>query len=309
MMIKIFTFDLCNVFSTEFDQEDCPTDCSRPCENVCPANAISLQENTGLGSPYEIQIPRDGVITERCYGCGRCFPVCPYDKIREVTYVRDAITTADLMKRDDVDAIEIHTSGRQTTPFRELWTALGDSVKYMKLIAPPGFWVSLPNGGNSTISSMNEMFSTMKPNLQCFNLCQLDGRPMSGDIGREATKETVAFAVQMADARDDSMPGFLQLAGGTNAHTVDGLKKEGLFQTTIVTKNSDYATSRAGSADSSHALIGGVAHGGYARKIVGRAMRAMQSQHGVVARIEDHPHHLLLALKETLALVGPFKCQ
>lgn len=24
---------------------------------------------------------QDGVITERCYGCGRCFPVCPYDKI------------------------------------------------------------------------------------------------------------------------------------------------------------------------------------------------------------------------------------
>lgn len=30
----------------------------------------------------------------------------------EVTYIRDALTTADLMKRDDVDAIEIHTSGR-----------------------------------------------------------------------------------------------------------------------------------------------------------------------------------------------------
>ena len=24
-----------------------------------------------------------GVLTERCYGCGRCFPVCPYDKISE----------------------------------------------------------------------------------------------------------------------------------------------------------------------------------------------------------------------------------
>jgi len=29
------------------------------------------------------------------------------------------------------------------------------------------------------------------------------------------------------------MVGFLQLAGGTNAHTIEGLKKEGLFQTTI----------------------------------------------------------------------------
>jgi len=30
-----------------------------------------------------------------------------------------------------------------------------------------------------------------------------------------------------------NMVGFLQLAGGTNAHTIEGLKKEGLFQTTI----------------------------------------------------------------------------
>jgi hypothetical protein len=29
-----------------------------------------------------------------------------------------------------------------------------------------------------------------------------------------------------------NMAGFLQLAGGTNAHTIEGLKKEGLFQTT-----------------------------------------------------------------------------
>jgi len=29
-----------------------------------------------------------------------------------VTYLRDAATTAELVKRDDVDAIEIHTSGR-----------------------------------------------------------------------------------------------------------------------------------------------------------------------------------------------------
>lgn len=53
-----------------------------------------------------------GVITERCYGCGRCFPVCPYDKIRMAMYTRDAAATAELLKRNDVDAIEIHTGGR-----------------------------------------------------------------------------------------------------------------------------------------------------------------------------------------------------
>ncbi|KAI4344783.1 hypothetical protein L6164_011972 [Bauhinia variegata] len=272
----------------EFDPEECPENCSRPCEVVCPANAISFEGKTSHMT---------GVITERCYGCGRCFPVCPYDKIREVAYVRDAITTADLMKRDDVDAIEIHTSGRQTTLFKELWDALGDSVRHVRLIA-----VSLPNGGDSTLSSMNEMFSIMKPRLQSFNLWQLDGRPMSGDIGRGATRESIAFAVQLATAKDRP-PGFLQLAGGTNAHTINGLEKEGLFQTTSITNHSYDATS----TNSSNALIAGVAYGGYARKIVGRVLRSLQSQHGGTACIEDHPAYLLQALKEALALVGTVK--
>ncbi|XLT90286.1 hypothetical protein HN873_011961, partial [Arachis hypogaea] len=116
--------------------------------------------------------------------------------------------------------------------------------------------VSLPNGGDSTIPSMNEMFSIMTPNLQCFNLWQLDGRPMSGDIGRGATKETIAFAIELAKAKNRP-PGFLQLAGGTNAHTIDGLRKKGLFQTTSIVVDS---------SNSPDALIGGIAYGGYARK-------------------------------------------
>uniref|UniRef100_A0A5B6Z433 4Fe-4S ferredoxin-type domain-containing protein n=1 Tax=Davidia involucrata TaxID=16924 RepID=A0A5B6Z433_DAVIN len=205
----------------EFDPDDCPLDCSRPCEIVCPANAISLEVTPG--------VLKGGVITERCYGCGRCFPVCPYDRISAITYVRDTTATAELLKRDDVDAVEIHTNGRQTALFEKLWNALEDSVGYLRLIA-----VSLPDVGDSTISSMNTMYSIMEPDLQCFNLWQLDGRPMSGDIGRGATREAIAFAVRLAAAKDKPQ-GFLQLAGGTNAHTINGLKKEGLFQTTSIT--------------------------------------------------------------------------
>ncbi|KAI5446590.1 hypothetical protein KIW84_014431 [Lathyrus oleraceus] len=65
----------------QFDPEDCPANCSRPCENVCPANAISFQQKSASQILYDNDAPRDGVITERCYGCGRCLPVCPYDKI------------------------------------------------------------------------------------------------------------------------------------------------------------------------------------------------------------------------------------
>jgi hypothetical protein len=94
--------------------------------------------------------------------------------------------------------------------------------------------------------------------------------------------------------------GFLQLAGGTNAHTIEGLKKEGLFQTTItgnvVTwllnisfltllllalflsqlhyKHSclfleylDHEKSTVTPSNPSCALISGIAYGGYARKV------------------------------------------
>ncbi|EOY06727.1 4Fe-4S ferredoxin, iron-sulfur binding isoform 2 [Theobroma cacao] len=278
----------------EFDPKNCPSDCSRPCEIVCPANAIFFERETAtMEVPFGANRTgesKGGVMTERCYGCGRCFPVCPYDKIREVTYVRDAMATAELLKMKDVDAVEIHTSGRQTHLFGELWDELVDSIRYLRLVA-----VSLPDNGDATISSMNEMHAIMEPHLSCFNLWQLDGRPMSGDIGRGATRESIAFAVRLAASRERP-PGFLQLAGGTNAHTVDGLKQRGLFQTHIT----------SGAPKQLHSLIGGIAYGGYARKIVGRVLSSMHSQHGLTS-IEHHPEHLLEALKEALHLVGTVK--
>lgn len=289
----------------EFDPEECPLDCSRPCETICPASAISLQQHqstTELSHGTEtLNVLKGGVITERCYGCGRCFPVCPYDKIRMAMYTRDAAATAELLKRNDVDAIEIHTGGRQTASFEGLWNDLGNSTGYLKLVA-----VSLPYAGDSTISSMNTIYTMMEPHLPCLNLWQLDGRPMSGDIGRGATRESIAFAACLAAVKDKPR-GFFQLAGGTNAHTVEGLKKEGLFQTTLVAENSKDNRSMPTSLASSHALIGGIAYGGYARKIVGRVLSSMRSQHGLV-HIEDYPEHLLQALANALDLVGTVKC-
>ncbi|XP_042503611.1 uncharacterized protein LOC122080818 isoform X2 [Macadamia integrifolia] len=275
----------------EFDPEDCPPDCSRPCEMVCPANAISLEllprEDGSTHGKAACGKFQGGVITERCYGCGRCIPVCPYDKIRAATYVRDAAETAQLLKRSDVDAVEIHTSGRQTDCFEELWNRLGDSIWHVKLVA-----VSLPYIGDSTAATMSRVFSIMGPRLSCYNLWQLDGRPMSGDIGKGATREAIAFAVHLA-ALSDRPHGFLQLAGGTNLQTVDSLKKAGLFKKT--------------ENGSQYALIGGVAYGGYARKIVGRVLSQIQSHYGLM-HIEDHPDYFLDALKEALTLVGTVKC-
>ncbi|XP_038723707.1 uncharacterized protein LOC120015376 isoform X2 [Tripterygium wilfordii] len=302
-VVDIRNLSLVYTLAGEFDPEDCPLDCSRPCELVCPANAISIEEEQsdaqvsyGGSVPHKL---KGGVITERCYGCGRCFPVCPYDRIRAATYVRDASTTSRLLKRNDVDAVEIHTNGRQTARFEELWDSLGDSMGYLKLVA-----VSLPYNGDSTLSLMNALYTVMEPRLSLFNLWQLDGRPMSGDIGRGATRESIAFAVCLATARNRP-PGFLQLAGGTNAHTVNGLKREGLFRM-YSGENSKDKTMVPGLPNSPHALISGIAYGGYARKIVGRVLNSMHSKHGP-ALIEHHPEYLLEALVEALALVRTVK--
>ncbi|XP_076921746.1 uncharacterized protein LOC143583285 [Bidens hawaiensis] len=275
-MISVNDDEDLHLRKAEFDPDDCPTDCSRPCENICPANAIS----------------KEGVTRERCYGCGRCLPVCPYDKIEAISYVRYAAATSKLLERDDVDALEIHTNGRQTGSFEELWNGLGDSVSHLRLVA-----VSLPYIGDSTVATMNKLYSILEHNLCCLNLWQLDGRPMSGDIGRGATRESIAFAHRLA-FDNEKPPGFLQLAGGTNAHTVDALKKLNLFQmpTAMPIENSS-------TASSSNALIGGIAYGGYARKIVGRVLSDMQSE----GDIEWYPDLLLMAVIEAMTLVGGVK--
>ncbi|XP_075477393.1 uncharacterized protein LOC142518494 isoform X2 [Primulina tabacum] len=277
----------------EFDPDDCPVDCSRPCESICPANAISYFGKAGL--------PKGGVLAERCYGCGRCLPICPYDKIRASTYIRDAATTAELLKQDDVDAIEIHTSGRQAESFQGLWNSLGDSIDNLRLVA-----ISLPDMNELTIPVMHSIYATMNGNLRCHNLWQLDGRPMSGDIGRGATRQAITFALHLSAARDRPK-GFLQLAGGTNAHTINGLKKEGLFETASLPEKLNDGVIPLNLSDSSDALISGVAFGGYARKIVGKVLSSLQVERGY-AGIEGYPDYLLKALMESLALVGTVKC-
>ncbi|MQM02964.1 hypothetical protein Taro_035738 [Colocasia esculenta] len=229
------------------------------------------------------------------------------------TYIRDTAATSELLRRHDVDAIEIHTSGRLDMPSnhfnRIAWQAI-----HLGLVASP-IWqqafliwytkVSLPHAGESVVNAMNNLYSVMETSLQCHNLWQLDGRPMSGDIGRGATKDAINFAVHLA-AVGNRPPGFLQLAGGTNSHTVDCLKKVGLFQTWAIPDRTEGKASFTASNGSLQALIGGVAYGGYARKVVGQVLNQLSTQHGRI-QIEDYPEHLLQALREALSLVGPVK--
>ena len=62
-----------------FDPAICPACCPRPCDRICPADAINLS----------------GVVRDRCYGCGRCLPVCPLGLIE----ARSHPTTIDATER------------------------------------------------------------------------------------------------------------------------------------------------------------------------------------------------------------------
>ncbi|KAG0588613.1 hypothetical protein KC19_2G255900 [Ceratodon purpureus] len=307
IMVSINDDDDPHFRKAEFDPALCPTDCPRPCERVCPATAIAFKSSTdeerlqssSLASTghsnQHSNFQSDGVITERCYGCGRCLPICPLGLIHARTYVRDLRAVANLLSSNDIDAIEIHTGAGHLEAFHRVVGDLSDVLLSLKLIA-----VSVPDLGDRMIPALATMYESLRPVLKGLNLWQLDGRPMSGDIGAGATKAAVALAESVA-ASEGRPPGYLQLAGGTNSHTVDALERQGLFLT----------------SDGNKAIVAGVAYGGYARKIVTKYLKKMESCHETwdftdsagssLLGIEHYPSLLLGALQEATALVAPFK--
>ncbi|MEM8804725.1 MAG: LdpA C-terminal domain-containing domain, partial [Cyanobacteria bacterium P01_G01_bin.38] len=216
-----------------FDPLHCPTDCWRPCESICPADAISFQPTH--------QPP--GILAERCYGCGRCLPVCPVNLIETVSSSPgvDAIA-AQLLPQ--VDAVEIHTQIGRVQAFADLWQQIRPCLNQIKLVA-----VSCPDG-EGLIAYLKTLYEIMQP-LGLPLIWQTDGRPMSGDIGAGTTHATIKAGQAVLTAR---LPGHVQLAGGTNQYTVEKLKEIGLLRF-----QSQFAGDLA---------ISGVAYGSYARQLV-----------------------------------------
>lgn len=228
----------------EFRAELCPSDCLRPCELICPAQAIDCS----------------GVISDRCYGCGRCLPVCPIQHITTRAYVSTPAAIAPLIIQSGVDAIEIHTQVGRTDDFKRLWKAISPWVHDLKLIA-----VSCPDG-EGLIEYLRSLHQIMTP-LPCALVWQTDGRPMSGDIGIGATRAAIKLGQKVLGAE---LPGYVQLAGGTNYHTVAKLRTLGLLQAGFAT-NSQYSSAR---------YIAGIAYGSYARSLLSpilNQLEAMQS--------------------------------
>lgn len=231
----------------EFNPAECPVDCWRPCEKICPAEAIVF---SGTGKGFA------GVIDQRCYGCGRCLPVCPSQLIYTRSYVSAPAAIAPLILQSGVDALEIHTQVGRETDFARLWSSINPWVGELKLIA-----ISCPDG-DGLIDYLRTLYQIISP-LPCPLIWQTDGRPMSGDIGTGATRAAVKLGQKVLAA---GLPGYVQLAGGTNAHTVTKLRASRMIrehrENLLI-------------PDAPH--IAGIAYGSYARALLSPILEQLET--------------------------------
>ncbi len=223
----------------QFDATQCPRDCPQPCIKICPANAIEISS----------QISSSGVIDQLCYGCGRCLPICP----SELIFTRSHISTPKMVmpwiEEKGIDAIEIHTQVGHYDDFKRVWQDLAPQVGQLKLLA-----ISCTED-KGVIDYLRSLYDLISP-LPCPLIWQTDGRSMSGDIGKGTTHMAIAFAQKVLQAK---LPGYVQLAGGTNDYTVTKLNTAQMLR-----------------QPQSNNSVSGVAYGSYARSILSPILEKLE---------------------------------
>ncbi len=224
-----------------FDPAHCPAQCPRPCERVCPALAIPslaiapLEPVPGSASGPAAASDRSacGVLEERCYGCGRCLPACPLGLIEERDQLLPAAAVAPLLAALHPDAIELHTRiGRSGAfaarldqvraagiPLRRLAVSCGVEVEGAPPPAATGERSATEHASASTERLVDELWDRFAQVRAAgfAPLWQLDGRPMSGDVGAGTARAAVGLLRRIASRLP---PGPVQLAGGTNDRTL-----------------------------------------------------------------------------------------
>jgi Fe-S-cluster-containing hydrogenase component 2 len=264
----------------EFNSAECPKECPRPCERVCPAQAIVFN---GIDE-------FSGVEAQKCYGCGRCIPVCPYDNIYTKSHMSSAGAIAPLVMSRVVDAVEIHTKTGHLAEFQQLWLKISPWADQLKVVA-----ISCGDG-EGMIDYLQAITKLVTPLPSCL-IWQTDGRPMSGDIGKGTTLATVKLGQKVLTAK---LPGYVQLAGGTNSYTVAKLKTMGLLK---------------GNNCHSQSYVAGVAYGSYARVLLSPVLDQLESQEVSQTnvkgkfRLEEKPELLWPAVKLAYSLVSQIKSQ
>ncbi len=190
-----------------FDPARCPPHCPRPCERVCPALAIDAR----------------GVLPPRCYGCGRCLPACPLGLIEERQHLLTPAQVPDLLAAIRPDAVELHTHPGRSAAFAErLAQILRAGVPLRRLSVSCGLPAQART--ETLVAELWDRFRQLR-SAGLRPLWQLDGRPMSGDIGAGTAAAAVNLLRRVAP---QAPPGPLQLAGGTNAHTLALVERPGV---------------------------------------------------------------------------------
>lgn len=212
----------------------------------------------------------------------------------------------------------------------------------LKLVA-----VSTPDQGPEMGEVLSQMYTTMQPQLRarCTNLWQLDGKPMSGDLGPATARAAVRLALKVLGL-PGMPPGFIQLAGGTNESTFDVMEAAGIWGGS---RNMQKSTAQNGAVQGSSGreesvrggredfimardpmgrgqgmegplqdfLVAGVAFGGSARSLVSPVLRKLDVRveqglssgvaHMTGARLEEHSDLLQEALVLARRLTHPIK--
>ncbi len=241
-----------------FDPKICPKECKRPCEKICPTDAISIN---------------NGVIEDLCYGCGRCIPICPINLIAEKDNILEIEDFGELIAKTKPDAVEIHTApGRINTFESSLKSILKSQIKLKRIAVSCGLEIH----GINKYQLSQELWSRHEC-LRRYNqkpIWQLDGRPMSSDIGIGTSRSAVSLFEKI---RSIAPPGPLQLAGGTNLHTINHLKhKNGLS---------------------------GIAFGGIARKLIQPFLIEAKSKN---KKLIDYPEGWDKAVEVAKGLIKPW---
>ncbi len=240
-----------------FDPKLCPIECPRPCERVCPTEAIT----------------ETGVDLSLCYGCGRCLPACPLNLIDEKDQLLTNQQISALISTARPDAVEIHTAPGRTKAFEETLKTLRTAKVTLKRLAVSCGTEAHDIKAASLSKLLWERHNSLRQN-KLSPIWQLDGRPMSGDLGPGTARIAISLWEKI---RDIAPPGPLQLAGGTNEDTIKHLPK--------------------GNGPA------GIAFGGFARKVIKPWLQEAQSRK---VNLRDWPEGWQEALQEAAHLVDPW---
>jgi hypothetical protein len=199
-----------------------------------------------------------------------------------------------------IAAVEIHTQVGRLAEFQRLWNAMTPWADQLKLVA-----ISC-NDGEGLINYLKAIYDLIIPRPQ-FLIWQTDGRSMSGDIGDGTTIATVKLGQKVLAA---NLPGYVQLAGGTNSYTVPKLRGMGLLKDFGLEDNN-----LKSKIQNPKSKIAGVAYGSYARVLLSPILDQLEKKEVINTdsqgniRLESEPELLWEAVRLAHTLVSQIKSE